>query len=202
MKKQQSGFSVIEGLLILVILAILGFTGWYVYHSSNQTDNSLSSANNSSQTSAVLKNLTDKNGKAATKKTVTSCDLALSIANKQGAAGTIHEDLVFTNKGSSNCTLNGYPTVTLLDSGGKTMGQAAAHDTSVSASQVTVKPGGAAYASLSLPNQVTGTSCSKAAAAQIQAVIPGLNLTLKTADTADTYCSGFMTRPFSANPSA
>ncbi len=32
MKKNEAGFSAIEGLLILVLVAIIGFVGWYIYH--------------------------------------------------------------------------------------------------------------------------------------------------------------------------
>src|ERR1700733_6263863 len=30
--KNQSGFSVVEALLIVIVIGILGFTGWFVYH--------------------------------------------------------------------------------------------------------------------------------------------------------------------------
>ncbi|HEX5448265.1 MAG TPA: hypothetical protein VFW90_03660, partial [Candidatus Saccharimonadales bacterium] len=46
--KTDQGFTVIEGLLILVIIAILGGTGWYVWHGKQQADKSLSSAHNQS----------------------------------------------------------------------------------------------------------------------------------------------------------
>ncbi len=43
----QSGFSVIESLLILVVVGILGFTGWYVYHSQQAASKNYSAAGNS-----------------------------------------------------------------------------------------------------------------------------------------------------------
>jgi hypothetical protein len=36
MKKQQ-GFAALEAMLIIVVLAAIGFTGWYVWHNSQQT---------------------------------------------------------------------------------------------------------------------------------------------------------------------
>jgi hypothetical protein len=36
-KKNQEGFTIIEGLLILVIVSIIGGTGWYVYNAHNKT---------------------------------------------------------------------------------------------------------------------------------------------------------------------
>jgi hypothetical protein len=51
MKRIQNGFTVIEGLLILVIVGIIGGTGWYVWHSQKQVDKTLGSAGQTSQKS-------------------------------------------------------------------------------------------------------------------------------------------------------
>lgn len=42
--RNNKGFSVVEGLLILIIVGILGFTGWYVYDARNKTTDSLVNA--------------------------------------------------------------------------------------------------------------------------------------------------------------
>lgn len=42
--ENQSGFSVIEALLILMVVGILGFTGWYVYHTKNTTNKDYSAS--------------------------------------------------------------------------------------------------------------------------------------------------------------
>lgn len=52
MKKTQSGFALIEGLLIILILAIIGFGGYYVWHSQQQTNKTLDTAKNTSQNAA------------------------------------------------------------------------------------------------------------------------------------------------------
>lgn len=38
MKKNQKGFSAVEGILILVIIGVLGFVGWYVRDSKKEVD--------------------------------------------------------------------------------------------------------------------------------------------------------------------
>lgn len=38
MKTNQNGFSAIEALLIVIILGLVGFTGWFVWHSRRATD--------------------------------------------------------------------------------------------------------------------------------------------------------------------
>jgi type II secretory pathway pseudopilin PulG len=55
MKKTQNGFSVIEGLLIVVIVSMLAAVGWYVWHSQKQVDKTYSQTANSS---AVTKSKT------------------------------------------------------------------------------------------------------------------------------------------------
>lgn len=47
-KKNQKGFSAIEGLLILVIVVIVGGTAFYVYHASKNTNNIYNAAIQSS----------------------------------------------------------------------------------------------------------------------------------------------------------
>jgi|GEM_PF-2471482 len=55
----QSGFAVVEALLVVIILAIVGFTGWFVWHSKQSVDATLS--NTGTSTNVVGKK------KAATK---------------------------------------------------------------------------------------------------------------------------------------
>jgi Tfp pilus assembly major pilin PilA len=50
MIKNQKGFAVLETLLILVIIAIIGGTGYFVWHSRNQTNNSLDNTTKVNQT--------------------------------------------------------------------------------------------------------------------------------------------------------
>ena len=52
MNKRQSGFALIEGLLIILILAIIGFGGYYVWHTQKQTDKTLDTAAATSQKAA------------------------------------------------------------------------------------------------------------------------------------------------------
>lgn len=68
MKKNQKGFSVIEGLLILVIVGLLGFVGWYVYNTKNNTDNTLNNAASTkvaTSTSTKKTNTTSKTSQTA-----------------------------------------------------------------------------------------------------------------------------------------
>ena len=48
--RKQKGMAALETVLILVIVAILAFTGWYVYKARKNSDKNLSNATSASQT--------------------------------------------------------------------------------------------------------------------------------------------------------
>ena len=52
MNKRQSGFALVEGLLIILILAIIGFGGYYVWHSQKSIDKTNADTLKASQSSA------------------------------------------------------------------------------------------------------------------------------------------------------
>lgn len=52
MKKDQRG-AIVESLLIIVVVGILGFTVWYVYHARQNSDKNLSNAAVSGQSTPV-----------------------------------------------------------------------------------------------------------------------------------------------------
>jgi len=60
----------------------------------------------------------------------TSAHLSVAIGQSQGAAGTFYYPLVFTNTGSTGCTLQGYPGVSLVGSNGNQIGSPATRTTS------------------------------------------------------------------------
>src|SRR5580698_837247 len=75
--------------------------------------------------------------------------LTVTLGASQGTAGSVIETIEFTNNGSSNCTLYGYPGVSLQ--GGSPVAQigaAAARTTTTAASLVTLIPGAVANALL------------------------------------------------------
>ena len=49
-KDNQQGFSPVEAVLVLVIVGLVGFTGWYVLHSQKSVDKNLTSTSSSQAT--------------------------------------------------------------------------------------------------------------------------------------------------------
>lgn len=92
-KRNQSGFAVIEAVLVLIIVGILCFTGYFVWHAKQNTDKSLDAANNSEQAKLSPKKIAtgSKNGEP--------CDL------EDGSKGTT---LTVHNNAFSICQPNGW----------------------------------------------------------------------------------------------
>jgi hypothetical protein len=56
---KESGFAVVEALLILVILAIIGGTGYFIWHAKQSSEKSLANASNSQQGIVKASTVTD-----------------------------------------------------------------------------------------------------------------------------------------------
>lgn len=54
MKQKQTGFTVIEALLLVIALSIIGFGGYYVWNSNQQSNKSLSQAEQTSQKTSPI----------------------------------------------------------------------------------------------------------------------------------------------------
>ncbi|MCA1655980.1 MAG: DUF4232 domain-containing protein, partial [Pseudonocardiaceae bacterium] len=75
-------------------------------------------------------------------------DLAVSLGGGDAAAGTSHRALVFTNKGTRTCTIQGFPGVSYVaGEDGHQVGPAA-YRVGKKGPAVTLKPGGTAFADL------------------------------------------------------
>lgn len=90
MKTNQKGFSVVEGLLMLVIAGVIGFVGWYVLSAKHQTD---SLTGNSTQTQTPLKKpsnaaslykILDTEDYVCTKSIPAQCSGSIKIQDKTG----------------------------------------------------------------------------------------------------------------------
>jgi hypothetical protein len=76
----------------------------------------------------------------------TTAHLSIRLGTAGHAAGSTYQPLVFTNTGSSSCTLTGYPGVSYVAGAGKQVGAAASRNSQHAAKTVTLGPGGHASA--------------------------------------------------------
>lgn len=88
---------------------------------------------------------------AASAQPCTTLNLTAGLTNGSGAAGTFYYDLVFTNGGSTSCTMFGYPGVSYVrGDGGTQTGDPAVRNATISGESsptvVTLAPGGTAHA--------------------------------------------------------
>jgi Tfp pilus assembly protein PilV len=89
-KTNQSGFSIVEALLILVVVGILGFTGWYVYHTKQTSDKDYSATNSTVPTYKKTNTSSAANAYAGWKTYSSSNGLGLSF--KYPATWTVSEN--------------------------------------------------------------------------------------------------------------
>jgi hypothetical protein len=101
-----------------------------------------------------------------------SSSMSLRVGDADMGAGNIRYSLVFTNKGKSACTLNGFPGVSLLAKDGQTIGKPAVREGAVG-KPVTVAAGGSAHAVLHTINDgLSDKPCWKSASL-VQSYPPG-----------------------------
>jgi hypothetical protein len=98
----------------------------------------------------------------------------VKTGGSEGAAGSVYTTLVFTNTGSSTCTLYGYPGVSLLDSGGQ-IGAAATRSPTHAPTVVTLKPGGKANVTLQVAQALNypSSKCTTRQATDLRVYPPG-----------------------------
>ena len=96
--------------------------------------------------------------------------------------------VVFTNGGSTSCTMEGYPTAWLVDATGARVGPMSVDEVNLASTTVSFPPGGHATTTVWYDNpQVTSPPCPTIMVAGIEVVPPGQSTGL-VADLAITVC--------------
>lgn len=87
--------------------------------------------------------------------------LQISVSPEQGAAGTAYYNIVFTNKGQGECSLKGFPGVSLVkDNNGSQIGRSAKREEGAKFQPVVLQPGKQAVANLGITRaELHGDSC-------------------------------------------
>ena len=188
---------------VLVVISAIGYAAYSYGHSkgtktankNNTTNNTSSNSNNSSANSNNVQ------PKVVTDPTCNADELSLVLGQGNGAgAGTGSLSLVFTNTGSRECTLYGYPGVSLVNDNGNQIGSPADRATGATESTVTLKPSTSASAlvtyTLEESNFDPGTC--KDGATKIRVYPPNDYGYLSITSPITYWCPGFMVWPVAA----
>jgi hypothetical protein len=110
-----------------------------------------STADTATTTTTAASNGTSGSGSGSGSSQCLTRYLNGTVANEEGAAGSIYVDIDFKNLGNQACTLHGYPGVSLAAGTPVTqVGQGADRNSAVSLKTVTLQPGDSAYAVLQI----------------------------------------------------
>ncbi|GLU49816.1 DUF4232 domain-containing protein [Nocardiopsis ansamitocini] len=103
----------------------------------------------------------------------TSADVAIELGGGDAGAGSVNRDIVVTDTGATDCTLNGYPGLAWVDADGNQIGGSAERDGS-DHSVVTLSPGDSATASYRQANPLNfpKEECDPTDAAGLQVILP------------------------------
>jgi len=82
MKKNELGFGVVEGILVVIIISILGFVGWYVWHVKNNITSTMTST--VSTVSSPITNKTTVTNQPQTTKYLKIKELGVEIPLQTG----------------------------------------------------------------------------------------------------------------------
>lgn len=114
-----------------------------------------------------------------------TANLAASLGSPNGAAGTIYYTLTLTNKGSSTCTMFGYPGVSFVTGpSGTQVGAAATRTGGATPTVVTVAPSASAHATLGISEASNyGPGCEMTPVTGLRVYPPGQTGALYVAHT-------------------
>lgn len=158
--KHRAG-AVVSGIAASVLVFALAGCGQTTADSTTSQDSSSSSeqsqdssgdssSDSNDSTSGDSQDSTAKDNASASSTSCPTSQLKVTLsAGQGGGAGSAYPYLVFTNTGTSACTTEGFPGVS-LQSSGKQIGAAATRDKTVAAKSITLQPGESAHAVLKI----------------------------------------------------
>jgi hypothetical protein len=76
-------------------------------------------------TALVLGGTSTASAQAPAAATCTAADLSIAVGSTDAAAGTVHREILLTNRGTGTCVLRGFPGVSYVNSDGQQIGRAA-----------------------------------------------------------------------------
>lgn len=181
--------------IILGILLIGGIAFGAYWYGSTQTDSSETTNTNTSN-----ENSTNVQPKVVTEPTCNADELSLTLGEGDGgSAGSLSTSLVFTNIGTRECTLGGYPGVSLVNDNGNQIGSPAERITGEEAKTITLGAQASATALVVYPEESNfdAGTCSDGAT-KLRVYPPNDYGYLSIASPITAWCPGFQVGPVTA----
>ena len=134
--------------IVLGVILLGGVAFGAYWYGTSQNDSSSNNANNNSSDNSNVQ------PKVVTEPTCNADELTLTLGESDGGgAGSLSLNLVFTNSGTRECTLGGYPGVSLVNDNGNQIGSPADRATGEAAKTVTLAVNKSAVALLTYPEE-------------------------------------------------
>jgi hypothetical protein len=179
--------------IVLLVLAALGGVGVGAYFWGTSQNSQTVVTNNTTNNT----NNSNIQPKVTTDPTCNADELTLTLnGGEGGAAGSQSLGLVFTNTGSRECTLSGYPGVSLVNNNGNQIGSPAEQAPATNETTVTLPPNSFATALVTYPVEANfdpGT-CSDGAT-KLRVYPPNDYGYLSIASPITGWCPGFQVGP-------
>ena len=203
------GTSKIVGIVVIVLIVLAGVGyGAYVFGAS-QNKSTANTANNSkndtSNNNSNNSNNTNNNNSNVTPKVVTdpTCnadELSISLGDGEGAAaGSRSLGIIFTNTGTRECTLGGYPGVSLVNDNGNQIGSPAERMSSTDEKTITLQQNGSASALVTYPVEANfDAGTCKDGATKLRVYPPNDYGYISIASPITGWCPGLMVGPVTA----
>lgn len=194
----------IIGIVVAALVAVgaIGYAAYSFGHSQGSKAHTSSNTNNNSNSSnSSNSNSNNVQPKVVTDPTCNADELSLALGQGNGAgAGTGSFSLVFTNTGSRECTLYGYPGVSLVNDNGNQIGSPADRASGATENTVTLKPSAStsSLVTYALEESNFDPGTCKDGAAKVRVYPPNDYGYLSIASPITYWCPGFMVWPVTA----
>lgn len=137
--------------LVLVVLGGIGYGAYALGKSHGTTTNNTTNNNDDNNNNSSSNNVQPK---VVTEPTCNADELSMVLGEGNGTgAGTLSLTLVFSNNGTRECTLGGYPGVSLVNNNGNQIGSPADQTPNTEAKTVTLAVGASASATVTYPEE-------------------------------------------------
>lgn len=123
-------------------------------------------------------------------------DLDVALVNGGGAAGTHFQVINLTNEGDSDCVIEGYPGLSLVDAAGTQVGPAAERNDAIPTEAIVLAPGESAHAMAGFPNWQNFDEGVCAAESTDLKIFPPGEFEAILLPYEDRACPGFSVRAF------